>query len=536
MNHTTPMTALMPSAAIREIERQAIATLPAGELMRRAADGVARQAAAMAAHHPRGQAIEVLVGSGNNGGDALLAAMVLHERGFTVNCHAVSAAPPQAADALAVHQRWMAQGGRFAAAGNLARALSQAAPSRAAADQVARAQRLPGQARSGVAPLVIDGLYGIGLSRPLAGLAAEMVSIVNASGAPVLAVDVPSGLDAERGSVIGGPAALAIRARFTLTFIADKPGLHTGAGSDLVGQVRVDALGLSPLSPQPIGAAGERLTRETVAALITPRAATAHKGSFGGVLVLGGAPGLMGAAYLAALAAHASGAGKVWMACPQTNAFDPTYPQLMTRAFEAPAQPGDTVVIGCGLGNSVAARTRLRQVIEGDNPCVLDADALNLLASEPALLDRLKTRTAGTTLTPHPLEAARLLGCDTASIQADRISGARDLVARSGAIVVLKGAGTVLAAPDGRWAINTSGSPALATGGTGDVLAGLIGGLLAQHCPLWAAACLGVWMHGNAGDQWHARHPQGAGLNPLRLIDHIASAWPYAQKEPHESY
>ncbi|MCX7271906.1 MAG: NAD(P)H-hydrate dehydratase [Burkholderiales bacterium] len=500
---------LLRTGDLRRLEREAMARLPAGALMARAADAVADLAATMARTLPRGRAIEVLVGGGNNGGDALLAASRLQARGFAVRCRALFSEAPMAADARAVHARWNAQGGTFHDPAGLAESLA-AGPA-----------------------LVIDGLFGIGLSRPLAGLAARLVDSVNRSGAAVLAVDVPSGLDAETGWVVGGAQGIAIRATRTLTFIADKPGLHTGQAASHTGRVEVDGLGVFAgcAVPAPAGA-GHLITREAASRLPVARRADAHKGSHGGVLVLGGAPGTRGAAWLAALAAQASGAGKVWLACPGDGASDPTYPQLMTRAFDAPLQAGETLVIGCGLGTSDIALARLNDALASPAACVLDADALNLLAREPALLARLPGQPTARILTPHPLEAARLLGCDTAGVQADRIASAQRLAAICGAVVVLKGAGSVLAHPDGRWAINASGSPALATGGTGDVLAGLLGGLLAQGYDAWTAACLGVWLHGHAGDRWHLAHPQGAGLNPLHLVDLIPAAWPVASETP----
>ncbi len=522
MNHW-----LLATTELRAVERLALAGLPPGTLMARAAQAVADEAIRMAQRAPRGQPIEVLVGAGNNGGDALLAAILLQHRGFAVRCRASSDGLPSAADALQVHQRWLAQGGSFDAAQGLD-------------DALAVTPSLP--------PLVIDGLFGIGLTRRVTGRAAAMIDSVNRAKAAVIAVDVPSGLDAEHGVVAGGTGSPVIRAACTVTFIADKPGLHTGLGPALAGRVLVDPLGLpvdaliaslaSPLSgapsaasPQAIGCApGLLSTRQSVAHLVRVRSAISHKGTFGGVLILGGAPGTQGAAYLAALAAQAAGAGKVWLARPGGVDFEPSYPQLMTRAFEAPLEGVDSIAIGCGLGTSAAARARLLAVMASSIACVIDADGLNLLAGDAALFTALHRRSrdsaASSILTPHPLEAARLLGCDTSSIQADRIGCALRLAERSRAVVVLKGAGTVLARPDGAWMINSSGSPALATGGTGDVLAGVLASLLAQGYPAWSAACLGVWLHGRAGDLWHEAHPHGAGLNAARLTEIIPDAWP----------
>ena len=519
---------LLFTDALRALEQRALASLPAGTLMARAGAALARQVAKMARCQPRAQAIEVLVGAGNNGGDALSAAMRLHELGFAVTCRALTPDAPAAPDALQVHRRWLAQGGRLDSFASLPAALARGAPG---------------------GPLVIDGLFGIGLARALTGRLADLVDTLNRARATVVAVDVPSGLDADRGLAAGDPPGPAVRAHTTVTFIADKPGLHTGLGPELAGRVVLEDIGLGAevgastqsgaLTVADAGASsagaqrhGRLLTAGWAASQAVPRRADSHKGSFGSVLVLGGAPGTRGAAYLAALAAQAGGAGKVWIASPEGDAFDPSYPQLMTRPFAGDDRDAGVLAIGCGLGTSATARDRLSSVLGEARPCVLDADALNLMAAEPALIEALARRPGPAILTPHPLEAARLLGSSTAAVQSDRIAGACRLAARTGAIVALKGAGTVLAAPDARWAINTTGSAALATGGTGDVLAGLVASLLAQGYEAWLAACLGVWLHGRAGDRWHHDHPQGAGLSALQLASLLPGAWPNARSEP----
>ena len=518
---------LLFTDALRAIEHRALVALPPGTLMARAGAALARHVALLARSQPRAQPIEVLVGTGNNGGDALTAAMRLRELGFAVTCRMLSADAPTPADALQVHQRWLDQGGCLDTFASLPSALAGGSPD---------------------GPLVIDGLFGIGLTRALSGALADLVDTLNHSKATVVAVDVPSGLDADRGVAAGDPPGPAIRAHSTVTFIADKPGLHTGLGPELAGRVVVEDIGLGadvaasmdsgvpPGVDQGAGSGraqrhGRLLTAEWIADQVVPRRANSHKGSFGGVLVLGGAAGTRGAAYLAGLAAQAGGAGKVWIASPDGGAFDPTYPQLMTRPFTGDDRDATVLAIGCGLGTGAIARDRLRSVLADSRPCVLDADALNLMAAEPALIDALAKRPGPAVLTPHPLEAARLLGSGTAAVQSERIANACRLAARTGAYVALKGAGTVLAAPDGRWAINTTGSSALATGGTGDVLAGLVASLLAQGYEPWLATCLGVWLHGRAGDHWHLAHPHGAGLSAVQLAALLPSAWPIGRGE-----
>jgi hydroxyethylthiazole kinase-like uncharacterized protein yjeF len=491
---------LLSTAQMREVERAALAGLPAGTLMERAGAAVATHAARLARDLPRGAPIAVLVGPGNNGGDALAAAMRLRAWGYPATPWVLDGHAPAAADAAAVRARWLAAGGELAPLAALPAALA-AAP----------------------AALVIDGLFGIGLTRPLAGAAAGTVDVLAATRHPVLAIDVPSGLDADRGIVVGGDAGRMLTATETVTFLADKPGLRTGLGPRHAGRITVDLLGVGAAAPRD---AGELIDAELAASLVRRRDPLSHKGSFGTVLVIGGEPGMRGAALLAACAAQAGGAGKTWMACPGPDPYSASQPHLMSRAFDADAAGADAVVIGCGLGRSAQAAQRLARALAEAQPCVVDADALGLVAADPALEALLAGRNAATILTPHPLEAARLLGCDTPQVQADRVAAARRIAERHHAIVLLKGAGTVLASPDGRWAINTTGSPALAIGGSGDVLAGLIGGLIAQAYPAWDAARLGAWLHGRAGDLWHRGHPHGAGLDPLGLIAHLPRVWP----------
>ena len=491
---------LLLTPRLRQHEAQALAAHQPGVLMARAAAAVARTARGLARALPRGTPILALIGPGNNGGDALLAIRMLRDLGLPAHPCFHDRRPPDAGDAAAVHAAWMAHGGERPTLEALAGLLA-AAP---------RA-------------LLIDGLFGIGLARPIAGDAALAIDRIADTGQPVLAVDIPSGLDADRGTIVGGSAGRVLPATRTVSFLADKPGLRTGLGPALAGVIDLDDLGVV-CEPQP--GDGERLDTLAAAKRVRPRPRISHKGSFGAVLVLGGEPGMRGAALLAAGAAQAVGAGKTWVASPGGNAFNPAQPQLMSRAFDDDARGATAVVIGCGLGRSQQAADRLGQVIADPLPCVIDADALNLIAADASLRTALASRRTAAVLTPHPLEAARLLACDVGLVQADRVARARELARDTASIVLLKGAGTVIACPAGRWAINTTGSAALAVGGSGDVLAGLIGGLLAQGYDAWDAACLGAWLHGHAGDRWHREHPHGAGLDPVHLIDQLPGTWP----------
>ena len=487
------MHALHRIETLRRIEAAWCASLPPGTLMRRAAAALADAVASLARTLPRGAPVVSLVGPGNNGGDAILALALLRDRGFRVRALALGAGAPAAVDAQAARAGWIRAGGEFG-----------------------RLEELPDWV--GLGAVFIDGLFGIGLARPLSDAAAEAVRALRPAWRRVVSVDVPSGLDAWTGRIVGGSSGVAVQAAVTVTMIGDKPGLRTGSGRELAGRVVVADLGLAGMPDgTPCAADGHLFGAADAAECWRPRGDDTHKGSFGSLVVVGGAAGTTGAALLAALGAQACGAGRVWIASPDDLVFDPGQPQLMTRAIDAPFDPMDALCVGCGLGVSPAARSALARALAAPRALVLDADALNLLSGDPDLLHAAARRSEQTLLTPHPLEAARLLGTDTATIQSDRVAWALALAQRLRATVLLKGAGTVAARPDGRWAIVGGGSNALATAGTGDVLAGMAAALLAQGYPAWNAARLASWLHGSAGDGWHATHPAGAGLTARRL-------------------
>lgn len=472
------MKPLYSVAEIRDIEQRAAQTLPPGALMQRAG----RAAANMALEMTRDQAVLVLAGPGNNGGDALEAAANLARAGVDVaiiHLAGGGTVPPETAHALA---RAQASDARFI-------------------------NPLPDVTGWG---LVIDGLFGIGLGRPLSGAARALAEAVNASGCPVLALDVPSGLDADTGALIG-PDGVAIAASRTITFIADKPGLHTFAGRDAAGDVFVAGLEIDPaLLPEPTAGLNDcALFAERLAL----RKHNSHKGSFGDVAIVGGAAGMSGAAVLAARGALFSGAGRVFVAAIDPGpSFDSVQPEIMFREASSFKGADSTLVLGPGMGDSATAIRVLVKALDGPAPLVIDADALNLIAGSPDLQGHLQRRDGNAVLTPHPLEAARLLGVTAAVVQQDRLAAARELAARFGAVVVLKGSGTVIADAAGMVLINTTGNPGLATGGTGDVLAGLCGSLLAQGWPAWEAALGAVWMHGAAAD-WLVEH----GVGPIGM-------------------
>ena len=490
---TTPSGgALFTTTTIRAIEADWLSRLPHGTLMARAARACADMVERIAWSRPRATPIVALVGPGNNGGDGLLAAQLLTERGFS--CHAWSGQPTPAAgsEGAEIRQRWLGAGRGFLATSEALALVSQGA-------------------------IVIDGLFGIGLQRPLAGEFAALVASLNDAGCSALAVDVPSGIDADTGAVVGGDDGLALRCVATVTMLRDKPGLHTGAALDYVGQVELADLGTTGSEKSD----GLLLGPAWVGKHMRVRPRSSHKGTFGTVCVIGGAEGMRGAALLAGRGASAAGAGKVYVAGPDGAAFDPGEPQLMTRDSEQALSDVNAVAIGCGLGGSHAAGVLLGRAIASGAALVIDADALNLIAAGQlpgASFRGVAARAAATTiLTPHPLEAARLLGTSAAEVGADRIAAARELASRSGAVTVLKGAGTVVADPDGSWALNSSGSPALASAGSGDVLAGVAAALLAQGYCAPEAARLAVWLHGRAADDWSVGHPRHIGMSSAQL-------------------
>ena len=437
---------------------------------------------------PAGAPVLVLAGPGNNGGDALEAAAHLAKAG-----HAVTVI-------------------RFGEAGNPSpetqRALYAAQSSGvlfAAPEQLA-----------GAWALVIDGLFGIGLSRPISGVMRAAVDLVNSWSCPVLALDVPSGLDADTGAV-AGPDGIAIVASHTVTFIGDKTGLHTAQGRDHAGAVQVCGLDIDP-ARYPVAHAG--LNAQTLfAACRRPRLHASHKGSYGDVMVIGGAHGMAGAAILAARAAARCGAGRVFAGfIDAAPLFDSLQPELMCRRADDLDLASATLVAGCGLGLQAHAHALLQTILATPAPLVLDADALNQIAADRHLQELLAQRQHPTILTPHPLEAARLLGIASSRVQADRLTAARLLAQQYQAVVVLKGSGTVIARPDGFCIVNTTGNPALATAGSGDVLAGICGALLAQAWPVWEAALGAVWFHGRAADVLVERGVGPIGLGAGELI------------------
>ena len=467
---TTLAHPLYTVATTRALETRLAATLPAHTLMQRAGLATARLALAIA---PHARTFWIACGPGNNGGDGLEAAMHLQHWGKTALVSWLGSAESAPADARAAHARAVAAGIRFVGA----------PPTECGC--------------------CIDALLGIGARRQPQGQLAEWITHLNTLPVPVLAVDLPSGLDADTGTAAGP----CVRASHTLSLLTLKPGLYTAQGRDQAGQVWFESLGADAAGTPAqawLGAAPAAATR---------RHAT-HKGSYGDVAVIGGAPGMSGAALLAASAALHHGAGRVYVALLDGGslAVDPVRPELMFRAPEwlDPAQL--TVVAGCGGGHAIAAQ--LPRLLSSAPRLVLDADALNAIANDSQLATLLRARAArqrSTVLTPHPLEAARLLGSTAAAVQQDRLAAAQQLAQQLACCVVLKGSGTVIAEAGETPVINPTGNARLATAGTGDVLAGLIGARLAQGQTAFEAAIAAVWLHGQAADAWPAAQPLTAG-------------------------
>jgi hydroxyethylthiazole kinase-like uncharacterized protein yjeF len=440
---------------------------------------------------PLARRVVIACGPGNNGGDGYVCATELRRLGRAVDC--IALAPAATDGARAAARAWQQAGGAV-----LDPELTD--------DAFAAAE------------LIVDALFGIGLSRPLDGSAARWAAQMRGAAAPVVALDVPSGLDADTGAWVGG--VVGVQAAATISFLAAKPGLFTADGADAAGAVLLDPLGVAS-TQAPDGTLSDP---DSFAALCAPRLRNTHKGRFGDVQVIGGAAGMVGAALIAARAALRLGAGRVYVRLLDRTVdgrvdLDPVTPELMFRA--PPADAPAVTVIGCGLGDGSEARTALGQALQAAQPCVLDADALNLIAVEPDGIARVCAAPALRVLTPHPLEAARLLGLGAQQVQRDRIGACCSLARAAGAWVVLKGAGTVIASPDAAWWINSTGSPALATAGSGDALAGMLGALLAQGFDAQSAVLGAVWLHGRAAEMTGA----DVGLLASEIAPAAARAW-----------
>ena len=489
-----PVTRVLNSAQMREADRRTIEAIgiPSIELMESAGRAVV-MAIDAAFEDLTSKRVAVLCGRGNNGGDGFVVARLLVERGIDVRTCLAGQAADVKGDARANLDRLRALG---------ADVVEVSTP------DVWR-RHLPRVTES---DLIVDALFGTGLNAPLAGLAETIVDDVNASGRPVVSIDLPSGLSADRNEPIGP----ALKATLTVTLAAPKLPLVLPPADALAGHLTIANIGIPHEAIATVeGPWVELLTREGMRARVAPRAADSHKGDYGRVLIVAGSRGKTGAAALAAMAALRSGAGLVTVATPSSclpivAALGAEY---MTEPLdESPdgtiaagavdrilAIDADVMAIGPGLGQSASAKAVVHALVERARvPLVIDADGLNAFAGEA---DRLKGRDeVPIVITPHPGEMARLTRVAIHDVQARRLDVARDFAASHHVFVVLKGHRTIVATPAGKSFINTSGNPGMATGGTGDVLTGAIAAWIAQLRAVESAATLGVYLHGLAGD------------------------------------
>jgi NAD(P)H-hydrate epimerase len=453
-------------AQARTLDRLAIERgIPGGELMERAGRAAL---AVLRTRYPRARRIAVVCGPGNNGGDGYVLARLAQEAGLEAAVLSLGGRPKGEAAAARA---------RGEVAGITVREFS--------AEPLKQAD------------VVVDALLGIGLKREVTGAWRDAVIVVNESLRPVLSLDIPSGLHADTGCVLG----VAVRAQATVCFIGLKAGLFTGAGREYGGEIYFHDLAVPPDIYDSVPMCARRLTENALRGILPRRARDSHKGAAGHVLAIGGGPGMPGAARLAGEAAYRAGAGLVTLAthpdhAPAVNA---ARPELLAYGVKSPKDlkpllaRATVVALGPGLGQKAWAGALFRAALAGRRPLVIDADGLNLLT---------KVRRRGDwVLTPHPGEAARLLNTSTAEIQNDRFRAARAIVARYGGVCVLKGSGTLIAGPgDEPIELCDRGNPGMASGGVGDVLTGVIAALRAQGLGPRAAARLGVWVHACAGD------------------------------------
>ncbi|TAN05375.1 MAG: NAD(P)H-hydrate dehydratase [Rhodanobacteraceae bacterium] len=461
MPQPDPQTALYTTAQVRALDRAAIAGgIPGIELMERAARAALD---VLRRRWSQARTLCVLCGPGNNGGDGFLLAALARAAGL--QAQVIATTPMSSGDAGLARERFLREGGALASL-----------------------QDLPD------ADVYVDALFGSGLNRAPAGDAACLIQALNGQTRPVLAIDVPSGLDSDTGLAFDP----CVRATATVCFVGWKRGLFTARGADQCGERTLSTLDI----PTDVYAGENPDAVLLTPQALPPRPRDSHKGRYGHVLAIGGDLGAGGAIQMCGEAAARIGAGLVSIATREANVGPilTARPELMPhgvhvpRNLEALLARADVLAIGPGLGRDEWGRGLWQAALDADRPTVLDADGLNLLADQPRELPAISV------LTPHPGEAARLLATEIAAIQADRFAAARALAQKYRAVAVLKGAGSLIADAQGRVAVCPWGNPGMASGGMGDVLTGVIAGLLAQGLPAWDAACLGVGLHARAGD------------------------------------
>lgn len=518
------MTKIITASQMQELDRRTIseARIPATMLMERAGFGVV-SCLEQRWGPVRGKTITVVCGKGNNGGDGFVAARLLRRRQATVRVLAMAPASELSRDAATMYKQFVRGAGKSSVylytSGTQIQALFQDSD------------------------ILVDALLGTGLSSAVTGRYAEVIDSMNESGRPVAAVDLPSGLHADRGTILGR----AVRASLTVTFGLPKLGLYQNDGIDLAGEVAIVDIGIPPAYIDAVESRTTLITEQAVRTYLPERRPSSHKGTFGHAGIIAGSVGKTGAAAMAARAALRIGAGLVTVAVPTSandvleakllEAMTVPMPETKARTFARTAldrlvafmSAKTAVAIGPGLSTHPETVELVQALTKHlDRPSVLDADALNALTGRTALLASCKTPPI---ITPHPGEMARLEADATPqTINSDRIGTAARFARERGLFVVLKGARTVVARPEGAVAICPTGNPGMATAGTGDVLTGMMVGLLAQGVPPWEAACAATYLHGAAGDLAAADKGQ-AGLMAWDVIEQI----PYALKLIHEA-
>lgn len=468
---------ILTADELQNLEMRAANQLGADTLMKRA--GAAAAELIMKRLEDAGveqRRVTLLVGPGNNGGDALACACELREKGAVVNVVLPGGRRPTSALALAQLERWTQAGGTTY-------------------DDPYMTEK---------ADCVVDGLFGTGLAKPITGDYLDAVLWFNERQALKVSLDIPSGLNPVTGHWTGSYPGCS--ADVTITFLCVKSGLYMCEGADAAGEIVLNELDVSvPLSPLSV------IGTDEFPRVLRPRVKNSHKGDYGSVAVIGGTDGMIGASILAARAALISGAGRVTLECRAEHAphVDMVSPEIMFATKPVNLEDFDALVLGCGLGTSAEAKARVIEALNCQKPLILDADALNIIAADIKLQDMVLARRAPTVLTPHPGEAARLLRRDTAGVTADRVAACRELAVQTGAIVVLKGAGTVISMRSSRTWINPTGSPMLATGGSGDVLAGMIGAMFAQGYDMVESVLAAVYFHGLSAEGLEAGFTAG---------------------------
>ncbi len=483
--------ALYTAAQVRELDRYAIETLgvPGYTLMSRAGEAALF---ALKKEWPQARSILVICGPGNNGGDGYVLARLARAHGFGVTTIAMGDPSLLRGDARRAYEDFVKDGGATSSWDS------------SALDS---------------AHIVVDAVFGTGLSRTLDASVVPMIDAVNASARPVLALDVPSGLQSDTGAVMGA----SVRAHVTIAFIGLKLGFYLGRGPDFAGAIVFDDLGVSQAAIAHLPSSGQRIGEEEILQVLPPRPRTAHKGQNGDVLIVGGGVGMAGAARLAGEAALRSGAGRVTVATRPENvgAIVATRPELMCRGVENGSElqglieRADIIAIGPGLGQDGWSRAMFETVIRSQRTTIMDADALNLLAQRGSK----DLPTGHRILTPHPGEAGRLLGVTNAEVQGDRLAAARAIAEQFESIVVLKGAASIVMASQQIPAICDRGNPGMASPGMGDVLTGVIAGVAAQSQDLYPAVRVAVLAHAIAGDLAARRGQRG--LIASDLFEHL---------------